>query len=81
MVVESKEIRSSPTGKGECSVIVSNKAKCLKCLQVVESKSRHDFRYCGCEQLAVDGGKDYVRRLFGEEGYEELIEEIEDLPL
>jgi len=52
--------------------ILSNKIKCLKCGDVVESKSVHDFRYCKCGAVAVDGGRDYLRRVGA-------IDEIEDL--
>lgn len=44
--------------------IVKNQAKCLKCGEVVESKSRHDFRKCKCGNVFVDGGRDYVRHGF-----------------
>jgi hypothetical protein len=45
-------------------VIVHNKVKCLKCGDVIESKSVHDFKYCTCGNVAVDGGHDYLRRCF-----------------
>ncbi|HRZ18529.1 MAG TPA: hypothetical protein P5136_00490 [Methanofastidiosum sp.] len=38
------------------------KVKCLSCGEVLESKTRHDFRQCGCENHTfVDGGNDYMR--------------------
>ena len=44
-------------------IVLVNKAKCLACGVTLESKSRHDFRSCGCSnEMFVDGGKDYVRR-------------------
>lgn len=58
--------------------IISNKAKCNKCGEIVESKHRHDFVRCSCKNLAVDGGKDYLKRLYKEHGYEELSEVTED---
>jgi len=42
--------------------IKSNKILCLKCNDLIESKHRHDFKYCSCENIFVDGGKDYLRR-------------------
>lgn len=55
--------------------ILSNKAQCLLCGDVIESKHRHDFRYCSCESLAVDGGVDYIRRLYTTtENYKEMSE-------
>lgn len=54
--------------------IISNKAKCLKCNTVVESKHTHDFVNCKCGAMFVDGGKDYLRR--GGEPY--AIEELSE---
>jgi hypothetical protein len=42
----------------------TNKAKCLVCNTVIESKSRHDFVTCPCGNLHVDGGSDYLKRGF-----------------
>lgn len=39
-----------------------NKIKCLKCNKILESKHRHDFQQCKCEnETFVDGGNDYCR--------------------
>lgn len=54
--------------------IIVNKIKCKKCGDVIESTYRHDFKFCKCGAVAVDGGKDYLRRLGYEEDYEELSE-------
>lgn len=35
--------------------------KCLKCGDIIKSYSRHDFKYCSCENVFVDGGDDYLR--------------------
>lgn len=38
------------------------KIKCMCCNTILESKSRHDFQRCDCENEAfVDGGNDYTR--------------------
>lgn len=38
------------------------KIKCLSCGEELESKHRHDFVECSCEnQTFVDGGNDYLR--------------------
>lgn len=38
------------------------KVKCLKCGTVLESKHRHDFVMCGCDnETFADGGNDYLR--------------------
>jgi len=43
-------------------VVVTNKAQCRLCGDVIESKSGHDFRRCKCGEIFVDGGKNYLRR-------------------
>ena len=43
--------------------IVRNRIKCKKCGEIIESTSRHDFKFCKCGAVAVDGGKDYLRRV------------------
>lgn len=42
--------------------IISNRAQCLKCHDIIESHTRHDFKFCKCGNMFVDGGKDYLRR-------------------
>ena len=55
--------------------IITNKAKCLLCGDIIESLSRHDFVTCKCGALSVDGGHDYIRRCFIDaKDYEELSE-------
>lgn len=44
------------------SKIYINKAQCRKCLNIIESKYRHDFVTCGCGAISVDGGLDYLKR-------------------
>ena len=44
--------------------IIVNKIKCNKCGDIIESTHRHDFKYCKCGAVAVDGGKSYLRRCF-----------------
>ena len=58
--------------------IVKNAIKCNHCQEVIESVHRHDFKWCGCKTVAVDGGKDYLKRAFKtspELDYTELSEE------
>lgn len=54
--------------------ILVNKIRCKKCGDVIESVSVHDFKFCKCETVAVDGGHDYLRRLGNLEDWEELSE-------
>lgn len=44
--------------------IVVNKIKCNHCGDEIESKSVHDFVWCKCGTVAVDGGKEYLKRCF-----------------
>jgi predicted phosphodiesterase len=41
--------------------ITKNSAQCVKCGDIIESKDRHDFVYCSCQAIFVDGGLDYIR--------------------
>ena len=50
-----------------------NKAKCKKCGDVIESKHRHDFVWCKCKTIFVDGGNDYWK-WGGDEKYFQRIE-------
>lgn len=43
-------------------VVVTNKAQCRLCLDIVESTHRHGFARCECGEIFVDGGKSYLRR-------------------
>lgn len=52
--------------------IISNKIKCKKCGNIIESKSTNDYKRCSCETVAIDGGKDYLKRIDNEEDYEEM---------
>lgn len=42
--------------------IITNKAQCALCLDIIESKHTHNFRRCKCGEIFVDGGKSYLRR-------------------
>jgi Zn finger protein HypA/HybF involved in hydrogenase expression len=44
--------------------IVKNAIRCNHCKDEIESVHRHDFKYCKCGKVAVDGGKDYLKRAF-----------------
>ncbi len=58
--------------------IIYNRIKCLKCKEIIESFTVHDFKFCGCGNVFVDGGKDYLRRGGDLLGYEELSKYEED---
>ena len=46
--------------------ILRNALKCLRCGDIIESKSVHDFVTCSCGNFSVDGGHDYIHRVFGQ---------------
>lgn len=43
--------------------IIRNAIQCLKCSEVIVSKHVHDFKWCKCGSVAVDGGLDYCKRV------------------
>lgn len=56
-------------------VITTNAAVCHLCVEYIESKYGHDFKWCSCQNVAVDGGKNYIRRAFKDKGtYTEMNE-------
>ena len=62
------------------SKILSNKIRCNFCQDTIESKHRHDFVQCSCGKVAVDGGKDYLRRVFDQDtDYVELSEFTDEI--
>ena len=54
------------------SKIECNKIKCKKCGDIIESKTRHDFKWCTCKSVAIDGGHIYLRRIGNNEDIEDL---------
>jgi hypothetical protein len=38
---------------------------CKKCLEIVESKHQHDFKYCSCRAVGIDGGVSAGNRILG----------------
>ncbi len=61
------------------SMILTNKARCCKCGDTIESKHVHDFVACKCGAIFVDGGRDYLRRGGEPEDIEELSEVVENI--
>ena len=51
---------------------ISNKIKCKKCGNNIESKSTNDYKRCSCGAVAVDGGTEYLKRIGNENDYIEL---------
>lgn len=44
--------------------LIKNAIKCVNCGDVIESKYTHDFKYCSCGTVSVDGGLSYLRRSY-----------------
>ena len=61
--------------------IYANRIKCKKCGDVIESTFTHDFRFCTCGAIAVDGGHEYLKRYGNPEDIEDLAvyEEVGDV--
>jgi hypothetical protein len=60
--------------------ILSNQVKCLECGDEIYSAYRHDFKYCKCGAVGVDGGMDYLKRNYKDatSNYVDLSISIED---
>jgi hypothetical protein len=41
--------------------VLINRAKCLRCNDVVQSQFTHDCMRCKCGNVMVDGGTSYIR--------------------
>ena len=44
-------------------IIKVNKIKCKKCRNIIESKTTNDLKRSSCGAVAVDGGKEYLKRI------------------
>jgi hypothetical protein len=38
---------------------------CKNCKETIESKSHHDFKYCSCGKVGIDGGISAGNRILG----------------
>lgn len=38
-----------------------NRLACMKCSDIIESRSGHDFKHCSCGEMFIDGGLNYMR--------------------
>lgn len=54
-----------------------NAIKCPDCKDIVYSRSRHDFRWCSCQAVAIDGGLDYMKITFTNQLPERLEIEVD----
>lgn len=55
-------------------IITRNAARCRKCDTVIESREVHDFVWCKCRSIFVDGGLSYLRAGGNPEDFEPLTE-------
>lgn len=77
--VEETQILSQNTAYGGALWSThKNKAKCLICGDIIESKHVHDFVSCKCGAIAVDGGNQYWKISGNIEAFERIIEEIDE---
>ena len=40
------------------------KIRCLKCNDIIESLSVHDYKKCKCGACSIDGGNEYTRNQY-----------------
>lgn len=74
--------RSSTTEqrrKFDIGDVYINAAVCLKCKDYIRSKNRHDFVFCSCGSIAVDGGSWYCRRAGDMSNCVDVIEYFHDV--
>ena len=55
---------------------IVNKIRCKYCIDILESKSVHDFRQCSCGACFTDGGHKYIRRGYLGEKPEDCYEDL-----
>ena len=48
--------------------IIRNSIQCKLCGDIIESIYCHEYVECSCGACAVDGGHEYLRRSFREDG-------------
>jgi hypothetical protein len=50
---------------------------CKNCNNFIYSRTTHDFRWCPCGKVAVDGGMDYLKIVGNQEDFSFAREEID----
>lgn len=48
--------------------------KCKKCGDELFSYHRHDFKWCSCKSVAIDGGNDYIKIVGNPDNMETIYE-------
>ena len=54
------------------------KIQCLNCGDIIQSMFRHDFKWCACKSIAVDGGGDYLKMTYTDGAQYLRLEEEDD---
>jgi len=57
----SSRVKRKKKKKKEKTTNSGPKVKCLSCFDIIQSMYRHDFKWCSCKGIAVDGGGDYLK--------------------
>ena len=52
------------------------RVKCLSCDDVIQSLYRHDFKWCKCQSIAVDGGGDYLKMSYKPDARYEVLDTV-----
>ena len=83
-VFDYQSICNKSTTKAERTVLYigdiwSNKAQCLRCLDIIRSVNKHHFVTCSCGGLSVDGGSHYLKRNGEWSSYLEMAEMFDDV--
>ena len=57
--------------------IIINRIKCAHCGDILVSNNRNDLKFCSCKKVGIDGGREYLRRIFDDKfDYFDLSESI-----
>lgn len=59
--------------------IFVNAAICHLCEDFIRSNNKHDFKYCSCGNVAVDGGSWYAKRNFKTTNFTDVIVTYDDI--
>ncbi len=72
-MMEQSNYRTDPVHtKQSVKKIYVNMVQCKKCHDIIVSQTVHDFKECQCGAIAVDGGKEYLKRVGDLDQYFEL---------
>ena len=70
-----KDMPEKARRKLDVGDIWANTVQCAKCKDIIRSRNRHDFVWCKCENIFVDGGSWYQR--YGGKSLTDVISMIE----